>query len=113
MGRIKVAQILLSIPPGASAAVREQVRRKADSVYLVLVAGRDFGALARAYSGDNLTYQNGGELPEFGIGRYDSAFEAAAFGLDRDGAISRPVATEFGYHIIKRLSRKPFRKSDC
>jgi peptidyl-prolyl cis-trans isomerase SurA len=47
-------------------------------------------------------------MPEFGIGRYDSAFEALAFGLDRDGAISRPLATEFGYHIIKRLSRKPF-----
>jgi peptidyl-prolyl cis-trans isomerase SurA len=108
LGRIKVAQILLSIPPGASAVVREQVRRKADSIYRVLVAGGDFAALARAYSGDNLTYQNGGELPEFGIGRYDSAFEAASFGLDRDGAISKPVATEFGYHIIKRLSRKPF-----
>jgi peptidyl-prolyl cis-trans isomerase SurA len=108
LGRIKVAQILLSIPPGASAVVREQVRRKADSIYRVLVAGGDFAALARAYSGDNLTYQNGGELPEFGIGRYDSAFETASFGLDRDGAISKPVATEFGYHIIKRLSRKPF-----
>jgi len=107
LGRIKVAQILLSIPPGASAAVREQVRLKADSIYRVLAAGGDFAVLARAYSSDNLSYQNGGELPEFGIGRYDSAFEAVAFGLDRDGAISRPLATEFGYHIIKRLSRKP------
>ncbi|HLI93121.1 MAG TPA: hypothetical protein VKU83_05915, partial [Puia sp.] len=26
----------------------------------------------------------------------------------RDGAISRPVATAFGYHILKRISRKPF-----
>jgi peptidyl-prolyl cis-trans isomerase SurA len=108
LGRIKVAQILLSLPPGASAAVRDQVRLRADSVYTALMAGADFAALARAYSGDNLTYQNGGELPEFGVGRYDSAFEAAAFGLDRDGAVSRPLATEFGYHIIKRLSRKPF-----
>jgi peptidyl-prolyl cis-trans isomerase SurA len=107
VGRIKVAQILLSVPPGATAVAREQVRLKADSIYRVLAAGGDFAALARAYSSDNLSYQNGGELPEFGIGRYDSAFEAVAFGLDRDGAISRPLATEFGYHIIKRLSRKP------
>jgi peptidyl-prolyl cis-trans isomerase SurA len=107
LGRVKVAQILLSIPPAASAAIREQVRLKADSIYQVLVAGGDFAALARAFSSDNLSYQNGGELPEFGIGRYDSAFEAVAFGLDRDGAFSRPLATEFGYHIIKRLSRKP------
>ena len=106
IGRVKVAQILLSFPPGATAAVREQVRLKADSIYRALEAGGDFTALARAYSGDNLSYQNGGELPEFGIGRYDSAFEAAAFALDRDGAIGRPVSTEFGYHIIKRLSRK-------
>src|SRR6187399_1425906 len=32
----------------------------------------------------------------------------AAFALERDGAISRPVGTVYGYHIIKRLSRKPF-----
>ncbi len=106
IGRVKVAQILLSFPPGATATVREQARLKADSIYRALEAGGDFAALARSYSGDNLSYQNGGELPEFGIGRYDSAFEAAAFGLDRDGAISRPVATGFGYHIIKRLSRR-------
>jgi peptidyl-prolyl cis-trans isomerase SurA len=108
LGRMKVAQILLSFPPGASASARDQVRGRADSLYRILLNGGDFAALARAYSSDNLTYQNGGELPEFGIGRYDSAFEATAFGLDRDGAISRPLLTEFGYHIIKRLSRKPF-----
>jgi peptidyl-prolyl cis-trans isomerase SurA len=108
LGRIKVAQILLSFPPGASAAVREQVRGRADSIYRALQLGADFAALARTFSSDNLSYQNGGEIPEFGVGHYDSAFEATAFGLDRDGAISRPVATEFGYHIIKRLSRKPF-----
>ena len=107
IGRVKVAQILVSFPPGATPTIREQVRLKADSIDRALQAGSDFAALAKSYSGDNLSYQNGGELPEFGIGRYDSAFEAAAFALDRDGAISRPVATEFGYHILKRLSRKP------
>jgi peptidyl-prolyl cis-trans isomerase SurA len=106
IGRVKVAQILLSFPPGAGTPAREQVRQRADSIYRVLTTGGDFAALAKAYSGDNLSYQNGGELPEFGVGRYDSAFEAAAFGLDRDGAISRPVQTGFGYHILKRLSRR-------
>ena len=107
-GRIKVAQILLSFPPGASAAVREQVRVRANSIHRALQLGADFAALARTFSSDNLSYQNGGEMPEFGVGHYDSAFEATAFGLARDGEISRPLATEFGYHIIKRLSRKPF-----
>jgi peptidyl-prolyl cis-trans isomerase SurA len=108
IGRIKVAQILLAYPPGATPAAKEGVRHKADSIYRLLQNGGDFVALARMYSGDNLTYQNGGELPEFGIGRYDSAFEATAFGLDRDGSISRPLVSDYGYHILKLISRKPF-----
>jgi len=108
LGKMRAAQILLSIPPGAPAAVREESRRRADSLYQALQKGADFAQLARTYSGDNLSYQSGGEMPEFSVGRYDSAFEAAAFALDMDGAVSRPVATAFGYHIIRRLSRTPF-----
>jgi peptidyl-prolyl cis-trans isomerase SurA len=108
LGKMRAAQILISLPPGASAAVREECRQRADSLYTALQKGADFSQLARSYSGDNLSYQSGGEMPEFSVGRYDSAFEAAAFALDRDGAISRPVATTFGYHIIRRLGRTPF-----
>lgn len=108
LGKMRAAQILISIPPGAAAAVREECRQRADSLYTALQKGADFSQLARSYSGDNLSYQSGGEMPEFSVGRYDPAFEAAAFALDRDGAISRPVATTFGYHIIRRLARTPF-----
>lgn len=108
LGRIRIAQILVSFPPSPTAAAQDAVRRKADSLYTLLQRGADFATLARANSGDNLSYQAGGEMPEFGIGRYDSAFEAAAFGLDRDGAISEPLRSSYGYHILKRLSRKPF-----
>ncbi len=107
-GRIKAAQILISLPPGASEAARTVARLKADSIYQALVKGADFAQLAKSYSGDNLSYQNGGELPEFGVGRYDSAFETAAFALTRDGEISQPVLSAFGYHIIKRIWIKPF-----
>jgi peptidyl-prolyl cis-trans isomerase SurA len=108
LGRIKIAQILLAIPPGATESVRTTARLRADSIYDSLLKGADFAQQAKLYSGDNLTYQNQGELPEFGIGKYDSAFEATAYALDKDGAISRPFLTSFGYHIIKRIYRKPF-----
>lgn len=107
-GRMRAAQILLSVPPNATVNARDEARRRADSIYTVLVKGGDFGQMARTFSGDNLSYQSGGEMPEFSVGRYDSTFEAAAFDLGRDGAISRPVATSYGYHIIKRLNKKPF-----
>ena len=108
LGRIRIAQILFSFPPGATAAMRDDVRRRADSVYGKLQNGADFATMARVYSGDNLSYQSGGEMPEFGVGRYDSAFEAAAFALDRDGAICGPIESAYGYHILKRIARKPF-----
>jgi peptidyl-prolyl cis-trans isomerase SurA len=107
-GRIKAAQILISLPPGASEAARTAAHIKADSIYQALMNGADFAQLAKSYSGDNLSYQNGGELPEFGVGRYDSAFETAAFALTKDGEISQPVLSAFGYHIIKRIWIKPF-----
>ncbi|HVU58557.1 MAG TPA: peptidylprolyl isomerase [Puia sp.] len=108
LGKMRAAQILFAFPLNATAAVKEDTRRKADSIYDLLQKGAAFALLARTYSSDNLSYQSGGEMSEFGVGRYDSAFETAAFGLSKDGAISRPIATSFGYHIIKRLSRTPF-----
>ncbi|HEY4209469.1 MAG TPA: peptidylprolyl isomerase, partial [Puia sp.] len=108
LGRMRAAQILIAFPLNATAAAKEDTRRKADSIYGMLQRGGDFGQLAKSYSGDNLSYQSGGEMPEFGVGRYDSSFETAAFALERDGAISRPIATSFGYHIIKRLGRTAF-----
>jgi len=108
LGRIRVAQILLSFPPGTSDNARTSTRLKADSIYTLLRKGADFAQLAKSFSGDNLTYQTGGEMPEFGIGKYDSAFEAAAYSLEKDGAISTPVASSYGYHIIRRIERRPF-----
>jgi peptidyl-prolyl cis-trans isomerase SurA len=108
LGKIRVAQILLPVLPEASEQIRMSVHARADSIYGSLQKGGDFAQLAKQNSGDNLSYQNGGELPEFGVGRYDSAFETAAFSLEKNGQISKPVLSPYGYHIIKRISVKPF-----
>jgi len=107
VGRIRIAQVLLSFPPDASASQRQSIRQRADSVYRILQGGANFGEIASKLSDDNFSYQTGGELPEFGVGRYDPVFEKAAFNLSHDGEISAPILTQFGYHIIKRLERKP------
>jgi peptidyl-prolyl cis-trans isomerase SurA len=108
LGKIKVAQILLSVAPGASEESRKATELRADSIYESLLKGADFALLAKTFSGDNLSFQNGGEMPVFGVGRYDSAFETAAFSLTRNGEIGRPMYSSFGYHIIKRIARMPF-----
>ena len=106
-GKWKIAQILFALPPDVSADKKIEVKKIADSVYKLLKAGASFGEMAKKYSDDKLTYQGGGEMPEFGTGKYDLAFENAVFALKNDSDISTPIATGYGYHIVKRLQQRP------
>ena len=105
LGKMRAAQILLIFPLNATDAAKDDVRQRADSIYGALIKGANFSSLALQFSGDNLSYQHSGEMALFGVGKYDEAFEEAAFALAKDGDISKPVKTSFGYHIIKRLGR--------
>jgi len=106
-GRIRAAQILLAFTPDATEVQKQQKKKLADSLYKVIQAGGDFKTLAAQFSNDNLSYQSGGEMMEFGIGKYEPVFENAAFALAKDGDVSNPVLSSFGYHIIRRLEYKP------
>jgi len=77
-----------------------------DSLHTVLGSGQDFGKLATAYSEDPNTKGKAGYLGFFGINKFDIVFENAAFKLDKDGAYTEPIETQFGYHIILRHSKK-------
>lgn len=105
-GKVRVAHILLPFSPDATEAQKATIKKTADSLYEVLTARGDFKALAAAFSGDNFSYQNGGELPEFGVGQFEHEFEQAAFSTP-EGQISKAVPTSFGYHIIKVVEKKP------
>ena len=106
-GKWKIAQILLAVPPELQAGDRSLLGKKADSIYQLLQKGADFGMMARQFSDDKLTYGNNGELPEFGSGRYQASFEKEIFKLGRDGEISKPFLTDYGYHIVKRIAHSP------
>lgn len=106
-GRIKAAQILLAYPPNATDDYKAQVKKLADSLYSRLLKGDDFGKLASAFSNDMISAAANGQIPEFGVGQYSPAFETVAFGLAKDGAVSKPFSTAHGWHIVKRLGRVP------
>ncbi|MGN6530368.1 MAG: peptidylprolyl isomerase [Ginsengibacter sp.] len=106
VGKIKIAQILIAVPQGFDQQ-RAVAKRLSDSVYNALLNGSDFATLAKEFSDDKNTYMNGGVMPEFGTAKYNSVFENQAFSLKKDGEISRPFETEFGYHIIRRISATP------
>jgi foldase protein PrsA len=67
--------------------------------------GKDFAELAKEHSTDTSNADTGGDLGYFGKGEMAEEFEKAAFALE-NGAISEPVKTEFGYHIIKLVDKK-------
>lgn len=104
-GKWRIAQILLAFPPGENAAYLGALESKADSVYALLQKGQDFSAMVKQVSNDKLTYMSGGEMPEFGTGKFDYIFEKEVFKLSRDGEISRPFASPYGIHIVKRLKQ--------
>lgn len=107
IGRMKAAQILVGFTPNDDDAAKEKKRVLADSIYTALLKGASFKDLVSKYSTDNISYQSGGLLPEFGAGRYSEDFETAAFALKKDGDISKPLLTSFGYHIIQRVESVP------
>lgn len=74
----------------------------AEEILKKLQAGGNFSALAEQYSIDG-SRRRGGDLGEFGRGMMVRPFEEAAFALNK-GEISGIVKTQFGYHIIKRIS---------
>ena len=107
IGKWKIAQILLAIPPQNQAAEKIILEKRADSIYQLLQHGADFTAMARQFSDDKISYGNSGELPEFGSGKFDPAFENEVIKLTRNGDLSKPFLTQYGYHIVKRLSQSP------
>lgn len=109
-GKIKVAHILLPYPKDASASDSLRVREEAGRIYQELKAGADFAEYAKTYSGDPGSAQKGGVLPAFNPGSMVREFEEAAYRLTKPGELSEPVATKFGYHIIRLI--EPASKPD-
>ncbi len=77
-------------------------KAQADQLYRQLQNGGDFAALARKHSEDTGSKDNGGKLT-ISRGQTVKEFDTRAFQLKKN-EISRPVKTEFGFHIIQALS---------
>src|SRR5918996_1303966 len=86
----------------------EKSKAEADRLYAELRDGADFAALAKANSDDTASAVKGGNLGAINRGQTVPEFDKVSFDL-KLGAISKPVKSTFGYHIIEALS--PVRKA--
>ena len=95
---------VIAIERELSATDSAAARARAEALRAEVMGGQAFEEVARRESADSGSAVNGGLLPPLVRGRYVPEFERAAFAL-RPGEVSQPVATQFGYHIIKLDSR--------
>jgi len=103
-GKVRVAHILTMFPANnPTEAEKAETLRQSDSIYQRVMAGDDFAELAKKYSKDSVSGINGGVIPLFGIGQMIESFEKAAFALEKEGDISKPIETRYGYHVLKLL----------
>lgn len=76
-------------------------------IYAKLQAGENFEQLAKQFSDDKNTSENGGLLAPFGINVMMPEFESAAFALKNPGDYSAPFKTNIGWHIVMLVDKMP------
>ena len=95
----QAAHILIEVNDQVS---DEQAKQKLVDVQQRLNTGEDFAAMAKEFSADPGSANNGGDLGYAGPGVYDPAFEQALFAL-KQNEVSAPVRSAYGWHLIKLL----------
>ena len=105
-GRVRVAHILVRMSSVADDAGQQAAQQRINGAYARLQKGESFDLVCRDLSDDATSKNNGGILPTFEPGRWVPAFEEAAFALSKPGDYSKPVRTNYGWHIIKLIERK-------
>jgi peptidyl-prolyl cis-trans isomerase D len=102
-----ILHILIKVDQGAPPAVDAAAKAKAADIVRQLRAGADFAKVAKESSGDPSSSGKGGDMGWVDKGSTVEPFDVAAFSMPLN-QISDPIrSTEFGYHIIKVLERRP------
>ncbi|MDZ7812460.1 MAG: peptidylprolyl isomerase [Ideonella sp.] len=101
---LNLAQILVTVPEGASREVESQRRARAEEVQRRVLAGETFDALARQYSEDG-NRERGGEIGPKPQDKLPDLFIGAVQTVPVGGVTPKLVRSGAGFHLIKVLSR--------
>jgi peptidyl-prolyl cis-trans isomerase C len=107
--QVKASHILIKVEADASQEEKNKARQKIESVQEKAKKGEDFATLAKSYS-EGPSGPSGGDLGYFRRGQMVKPFEDAAFDLNPNET-SNIVETQFGYHLIKVVDKKPAQKA--
>ncbi len=102
--KVKLDTVLSDKMQVRASHILVQTEDKAKWICKELEKGKDFEKLAKENSYCP-SKQNGGDLGFFGKGQMVKEFEDVAFSM-KDGQVSKPIKTQFGWHVIKTTGRK-------
>jgi peptidyl-prolyl cis-trans isomerase D len=94
----------VTLSRATNAADTAAALERARAVRTEIQGGAPFAEVAQRESADSSNAAKGGDLGEWKKGTMDPAFDMAAFALPVN-AVSEPVLSSFGYHIIQVTSR--------
>ena len=101
--QVRAEHILVSVNEEQNKAI---AAKKAQQLYIQAIESKkDFAQLAKEHSDDPSAASNSGDLGFFVREAMVEPFSEAAFAM-KIGEVSKPIKTEFGYHIIHVLDRK-------
>ncbi|MCM1449852.1 MAG: peptidylprolyl isomerase [Clostridiales bacterium] len=103
---VNVSHIMLM--PGYSPLEHAAGKVRLDSIRNVILQGGDFEELAKRFSVDRASSVNGGNMGYITAGRFPYSFESAAYDTPV-GELSQVVETQFGFHLVKPIGRRPAR----
>lgn len=102
LGKVAVSHIMITTRDDSTNTAQKRI----NDIYQLLQQGESFDDLAKQYSDDRRTGKDGGRMRPFTRGELRvPEFEDRAYALEEPGAISQPIESPFGWHII-RLDQK-------
>ncbi|MDB4835181.1 peptidylprolyl isomerase [Cyclobacteriaceae bacterium] len=108
--KVQVAHIMINAPNDIPTEDSLKKAELINSIYLQASTGNNWNDLCSQYSEHGQTKNKGGIIPEFTVGGKIGlpTFELAAYELKNIGDISKPIKTNYGWHIIKLIAKTPF-----
>jgi peptidyl-prolyl cis-trans isomerase SurA len=106
---VNVSHILVSVQPWASATDTLAAYAKILTLRNRAMSGENFEELAKSFSDDKSAIQNNGNLGYITAFQTLYNFETVAFETPV-GAVSMPFRTDFGYHIVKVIAKRPYQR---
>ena len=96
---VEARHILFKVETGAPKEAVDAAMAKAEDVLELVRNGEDFASMAKQYS-EGPSKENGGQLGAFKKEDMVAPFSEKAFSM-KQGEVSEPVRTQFGWHLIK------------